>query len=344
MAGTGLLDTLRQRWPFAGTATSRPIMIVLVVTFVLAAVLVPILGGGGDFLSVANIRQIFVRSVSLGIVAVGQTLVILTASIDLSVAFTVSVAAVLASYIMQGDPSRITLAVGVVLAVGAGIGLINGLVVTKLRVNPLMATLGTGLLMQGFLNASFSNFAGSVPQEFQVLGYARIGAVPLSVLALLLVAGAAWFLLQRTRFGAHMYAVGGDREIARLSGIRADRTVTIAHILCSMCAALAGLYIVSRLRAGAPWVGPDGGYDLESIAAVVMGGTALLGGRGGVTGTIAGVLILATIDSMFNLLEFGGFLKEIMRGVVIIVAVASYTLRWRRTAATSSAEPAGATA
>jgi ribose transport system permease protein len=343
MEGSQLLARMRRRLA-GGLTGSTPIMLVLAVTFVLAAVLVPIFGGGGDFLSVANIRQIFVRSVSLGIVAVGQTLVIIAGSIDLSVAYTVSVAAVLASFIMQGDPSRMLLAVVAVLGVGAGIGVLNGLVVTKLRVNPLMATLGTGLVMQGFLNASFSNFAGSVPEEFQILGYARIGAVPLSVLLLLVVAAAAGFLLQRTRFGAHLYAIGGDREIARLSGIRADRVVIVAHLLCSVCAALTGLYIVSRLRAGAPWVGPDGGYDLESIAAVVMGGTALLGGRGGVAGTVAGVLILAMIDSVFNLLEFGGFLKEVMRGLVIIVAVAAYTFRRTRAKATAGTRTAEAPA
>lgn len=310
-------------------ATSLPIIIVLLLTFVAAAVVVPLLGGG-NFLTVPTIRSIFVRSVALGLVSVGQTLVILGASIDLSVAFMVSAAAVLASFIMQGDPDRMVLAVAVVFAVGAGVGLVNGLIITKFRVNPLMATLGTGLIIQGLLNASFQNFAGSVPREFQVLGYARIGAFPLSVLLLVAVVAAAAFLLRYTEFGYHLYAVGGDPGIARLSGVRGDRTLITAHVLCSLTAALTGLYIVSRLRSGAPWVGPDGGYDLESIAAVVMGGTALFGGRGGVVGTIAGVLILAVLDSVFNLLEVGGFLKDVVRGVVIIVAVAAYTLRRRR--------------
>lgn len=308
-------------------ATSGPILVAVGLTFILAAFVVPLLGGGTDFVSVDNVRGILIRSVSLGLVAVGQTLVIVGGSIDLSVAYTVSASAVMASYVMQGDPARMLPAVGVCLLVGAVIGLANGLTVTKLRVNPLIATLAVGLIVRGFLNASFDNFAGSVPREFQVLGYARIGPVPLSVLLLAALAAAAWVLLMRTRFGSHLYAVGGDRDLARLSGVRSDRVLIITHVLCSLCAAIAGLYIVSRLRAGAPWVGPDGGYDLESIAAVVMGGTALLGGRGGVTGTMAGVVLLAILDSVFNLLQVGGFLKEVVRGVIIIAAVALYTGR-----------------
>ncbi len=318
-------------------ATSGPILVALIAAVVIAAILVPALDGG-PFLTADNIRGILIRSVSLGLVAVGQTLVIVGGSIDLSVAYTVSVSAVLASFVMQGDPNRVPQALAVCLIVGVVVGLVNGLSVTKLRINPLMATLATGLLMQGFLNASFDNFAGSVPESFQVLGYARIGPIPLSVLLLGVVGALAWVLLARTRTGAHLYAVGGDRELARLSGVRADRVQIGAHVLCSLCSVLAGLYIVSRLQSGAPWVGPDGGYDLESIAAVVMGGTALLGGRGGVIGTLAGVVLLAVLDSVFNLLEVGGFLKEVVRGVIIIVAVALYSAQRLRTGRVAGAE------
>jgi ribose transport system permease protein len=140
------------------------------------------------------------------------------------------------------------------------------------------------------------------------------------------VAIAAW-TLARTRFGAHIYAVGGDRATARLSGIRADRVVIGAHIVASMTAVVTGLYLVSRLRSGAPWVGPDGVYDLESIAAVVVGGTVLAGGRGGVLGTLAGVLIFATLDTMFNQLGVGSYTKQVLRGLIIIAAVAVYAYR-----------------
>jgi ribose transport system permease protein len=136
-------------------------------------------------------------------------------------------------------------------------------------------------------------------------------------------------VLARTRFGAHIYAVGGDRTAARLSGIRADRIVIGAHMVASFTAVLTGLYLASRLRSGAPWIGSDGVYDLESIAAVVVGGTVLSGGRGGVLGTIAGVLIFAILDVMFNQLGIGSYTKQVLRGLIIIGAVAIYAFRSR---------------
>ncbi len=137
----------------------------------------------------------------------------------------------------------------------------------------------------------------------------------------------AWWFLARTRPGYHVYAVGGDEEVARFSGIRNDRTVIIVHVLCAVAAGLAGLFLASRLGSGSPWVGTDGGYDLESIAAVVLGGTILAGGRGGVAGTIGGVFILATLDTIFDDLGMNSFFKDVVRGVVLIVAVALYARR-----------------
>jgi ribose transport system permease protein len=134
-------------------------------------------------------------------------------------------------------------------------------------------------------------------------------------------------VVSRTRFGHHLVAVGGDPEVARLSGVRNDRILVTAHILCSLCAGLAGIYLAARLGSGAPRVGTEGIYDLESIAAVVIGGTALAGGRGGVAGTIGGVLLLASIDAIFNQLELDAFAKQVVRGVIIIAAVAVYARR-----------------
>ena len=254
------------------------------------------------------------------------------ASIDLSVSYTISLAAVLASLVMQGQPERVPLALAVVLITGILVGLINGLIITKLNVNSFIATLGTGLVIQGVLNATFSNFKGGVPPEFRALGYDRIAGIPISILLLLIVVLIGWFLLTRTKFGAHLYAVGGSREIGRLSGLRTSRVIIWSHIICSLTAVLSGLFIVSRLGSGAPWVGPDGVYDLESVATTVIGGTALSGGRGGVFGTIAGVLIFGVIDTVFNQLGVDTFLKMVLRGAIIILAVASYSVRSKREA------------
>ncbi|WP_214417039.1 ABC transporter permease [Sphaerisporangium fuscum] len=286
---------------------------------------------GGQFLSQANIVGIQQRSAALGIVAVGQTVVILAGSLDLSVAYLISLTSLVAAEIMTGSGANVLPAVAAVLAVSALVGLVNGLIVTRLRVHAFIATLGIALIIRGALDERYDGPAGRVPASFQHLGYDRIGPLPVSALLWAAVAVAVWFLLSRTRLGYRIYAVGGDGEVARLSGVRTERVVVAAHVLCSVCAGIAGLLLASRLGAGAPTVGTDGGYDLESIAAVVLGGTALAGGRGGVGGTLGGVLLLAVLDSIFNQLEVNSFAKDVVRGVVLVAALAIYARR-RRTA------------
>jgi ribose/xylose/arabinose/galactoside ABC-type transport system permease subunit len=213
------------------------------------------------------------RMVALGVVALGQTFTIIAGSIDLSVANLISVAAVLASFIMQGRTEMMLPAIAVVLVVSALVGAVNGALVSRLQVNPLIATLGVGLILQGMLSASFTDFAGSVPRQFEAVAYGSFGAVPYSVAALFALAAVASIVLRATRFGAHLYAVGGNAEGARLAGIRTYLVTTGAHVVCSLAAGATGLYLASRLRSGAPWIGRDGVYDLESIAVVVIGGT-----------------------------------------------------------------------
>jgi ribose transport system permease protein len=267
------------------------------------------------------------RMVGLGTVGLGQTFVILCGSIDLSVANLISVGAVAASFIMQGNPSMILPAVAAVLFISIVVGLINGVIIAELGVSPLIATLGVGLILQGLLSASFTDFAGSVPVGFQAFAYGALGAVPYSVLGFFALAVIGWWVLRATRFGAHLYAVGGNAQGARLAGIRTDRVIIGAHVICSVLAGVSGLYLASRLGSGAPWVGRDGVYDLESIAVVVIGGTLLAGGRGGVWGTLAGVLLFATLDAAFNMLGVPAFPKLALRGAIVILAVAAYTFR-----------------
>ena len=309
-----------------------PVYGILIVVFI-AAIVLDAIFGRGQITSSTILTNMVVRSVALGIVAMGQTFVMLAASIDLSVAYLISVTAVMASYLMQGDPARVPMAVGAVFAIGALVGLINGLIVSKLKVNPFIATLGVGLVLKGILNASFETFVGAVPRSFQTLGYGTIGPVPISIIVLLAVTVVSAFVLSRTRFGAHLYAVGGSEVTSRLSGLRTDWVLIMGLVVCSLTAVLTGLFVVSRLRSGAPWVGTDGLYDLESIAAAVVGGTALSGGKGGVWGTLAGVLIFGILDTAFNQLGVDTFLKQVLRGAIIILAVVSYTIRSKEKAA-----------
>jgi len=318
---------------FLRTIHIPPVFLFLVFIFLLGGILDQIFSDGQIFKNPPILLNIVVRSVPLGIVAVGQTLVIIGASIDLSVAYTISITAVMASFVMQGNSANVPKAILVVFAIGAVIGLVNGLTITKLHVNSFIATLGVGLIIKGIINATFSNYTGSVPDSFQYFGYGAFGIIPVAILILLMVVIAGWLLLSRSKFGFHLYGVGGNVEVARLSGLRTDGVLIIAHVLCSLTAVLTGLFLVSRLQSGAPWVGPDGIYDLESVATTVVGGTALAGGKGGVWGTLAGVLIFGVLDTTFNQLGVNPYLKTVLRGAIIVLAVASYTFRSKKDAA-----------
>ncbi|MGW0499321.1 ABC transporter permease [Streptomyces sp. NPDC003007] len=311
--------------------TPPGVFVALVLTLAIGWIVVTV--DGGRLFSQPTTVSLLHVAAGLGLVAVGQTLVVIGGSLDLSVAYVVSLSTLVAAETMAGDDGALLPAIGLTLAVSATIGLVNGLLVTTARINPFIATVGIGLLLKGYLDNGYDGPAGkTAPALVQGLGYQRIGPVPLSFLLLLVVAAAAWFVLARTRFGHHLIAVGGDPEVARLSGVRGSRVLVTAHVLCALCAGLAGVYLASRLGAGAPRVGTEGLYDLESIAAVVLGGTALAGGRGGVAGTVGGVLLLASIDAIFNQLEVDVFFKQVIRGVIIIAAVAVYARRAMRKA------------
>lgn len=301
------------------------VYLVLLGTIVLGAILTAT--AGRNFFSSGNISAILTATSILGFVAIGQTLVILVGSLDLSVPYVVSLSSLVGGTMMAGQAGNIVPAVLVTLGVAAAIGLANGLVVSQLHVHGFIATLGVGLIVSGYLGSNYQGSAGSTPREFRLVGATQIGPIPVSTLIMLAFAVLAFMLLRRTRTGHHMYAVGGSPEVARLSGLRTSPPVIIAHVLCSMLAGLAGLLLLARLSVGSPTIGSQGGYDLMSIAAVVLGGTLLAGGRGGVLGTLGGVAIFAVMDNTMGALEVNPFLKDVVRGVVIVAAVAVYARR-----------------
>ncbi|WP_111718722.1 ABC transporter permease [Homoserinimonas sp. OAct 916] len=305
--------------------TTAIVYIALLAVMIVGAVLVNT--AGRNFLSPGNIRDILTGMSVLGFVAIGQTLVILCASLDLSVPYVVSLSSLLGATIMAGNPANIIPAVLVTLTVAAGIGLLIGLTVTKLRVNGFIATLGAGLIIKGYLDTQYKGTAGSMPWEFQLIGATGVGPVPVSTIIMLAAALLVALFLSKTRTGNHMFAVGGNEQVSRFSGIRTSRPTVVAHMLCSVMAAMAGLLLASRLGVGSPTVGTQGGYDLLSIAAVVLGGTLLLGGRGSIWGTIGGVAIFAVMDNVMSVIQLNPFLKDVVRGVIIVAAVAVYTGR-----------------
>lgn len=301
------------------------VYIALVGVIIVGAILVSTVGR--SFFSLGNIRDILTGMSVLGLVAIGQTLVILVGSLDLSVPFVISLSSLLAASTMNGNPGNIVPGVLLALAVAAAIGFVNGAIVTGLKVNGFIATLGVGLMVKGYLDTNYKGSTGNVPPEFQYIGATGLGPVPISTIIMLALATVVYLFLRKTRTGHHLYAVGGSMAVARLSGLRTSPPIIVAHVICSVTAALAGLLLASRLGVGSPTVGSQGGYDLLSIAAVVLGGTLLAGGRGSIWGTIGGVAIFAVLDSVMSVLQVNPFLKDVVRGVVIVAAVAIYTGR-----------------
>ncbi|WP_053387779.1 ABC transporter permease [Leucobacter japonicus] len=305
--------------------TTAIVFIALIVVLALSAILVATVGR--NLFSAGSIRDILTGMSVLGFVAIGQTLVILGGSLDLSVPYVVSLTSLIAAQTMNGQAGMVLPGVLLALAVAAVIGLANGVIVTVLKVHGFVTTLGVGLMLKGYLDTNYQGTAGSTPWAFQLFGATGIGPVPVSTVVMLLLAGVVAFLLARTNFGHHLFAVGGNAEVARLSGVRTRRPLIWAHVLCSVFAGIAGLLLASRLGVGSPTVGTQGGYDLLSIAAVVLGGTLLAGGRGSIWGTIGGVAIFAVLDNLMSVLQVNPFLKDVVRGAVIVIAVAVYSRR-----------------
>ncbi len=310
----------------SGRLTSTGIVVgILVVAIVIGAILTAM--EGRNFFSAGNIRSILTLTSVLGFIAIGQTLVILVGSLDLSVPYVASLTSVLAGGVMAGESGNVPLAVAYSVGVAAAVGLVNGLIVSGLKVHGFVATLGVGLVISGYLATNYQGNHGIAPRSFRLIGATQIGPVPVSAVILLGCALVAIWMLRRTRLGHHIYAVGGNESVARMSGIRTWVPVVSAHVLCSVLTALAGLLLLARLGVGSPTIGTQGGYDLMSIAAVVLGGTLLSGGKGNVVGTLAGVAIFAVMDNVMGVMQVNPFLRDVIRGVVIVAAVAVYARR-----------------
>lgn len=305
--------------------TTALVYLALLGVVVVGAVLTA--SSGRNFFSAGNIIAILTLTSTLGFVAIGQTLVIIVGSLDLSVPYVISLASIVGGGVMAGQTGNVAFGVLAALGVCALVGLVSGLIVTKLSVHGFIATLGMGLIISGYLATNYQGNFGSAPRGFQLVGITVFGPVPLSTLIMLGCAALGVVLLARTRIGHQMYAVGGSREVSRLSGVRADVPVVVAHVLCSVLSGFAGLLLLARTSVGSPTIGSQGGYDLMSIAAVVLGGTLLAGGRGSIVGTIGGVAIFAVLGNVMSVLEVNSFLQDVVRGLVIVVAVAVYARR-----------------
>jgi ribose transport system permease protein len=290
-----------------------------------AALLLP------DFRRSVNLLNVLRQSVSLGIVSVGQTLAILVGGIDLSVGATISLTNVYASGFMAQYTTlpMVTLMVLALLSLGLLIGFINANIITRLNVAPFIATMGAGAVLQGMVLLYTKKPGGSIAPGWEYFAEGRIGPIPFPVMFLFALIGATWFLLSKTIWGRHVMATGGSEVIARLSGVQTRRVIAYAYMFCSLMAAITGLYLTSRMGAGDPRVGglEYDRFDLDSITAVLIGGTRLGGGKGGVAGTVAGVLIVSVLNNIFNLVGVNPYIQWIIKGLILLGAVAVYSAR-----------------
>jgi ribose transport system permease protein len=284
-----------------------------------------------EFRMPRNLFNVLRQSVALGIVSVGQTVMILIGGIDLSVGATISLIDVYATGYMENNVAfvQVTLMVLALVALGLLIGFINANVVTRLKVAPFIATLGMGAILQGLVLLYVKRPGGDIAPGWEFFAEGMIGPVPFPVIFLLGLVAITWFLLSKTVWGRHVRATGGSEIIARLSGIRTHRVTIYAYMFCSLMATVTGLYLTSRMGAGDPRIGglQYERFDLDSITAVLIGGTRLGGGKGGVIGTVAGVLIVSVLSNIFNLVGVNPYIQWIVKGSILLGAVAIYSVR-----------------
>jgi ribose/xylose/arabinose/galactoside ABC-type transport system permease subunit len=271
------------------------------------------------FLSVANFTNV-ARQISInGILAVGVTFVLLTAGVDLSLGSVVALSGVAcATFAHPGDHSVfVPIAVG--LLTGAACGLVNGVLVTRGGVAPFIVTLGMMTIARGLaLIVSGGRPVADMSNELTALAGDFLG-VPIPVLCFAGVAFAAWFFLCNFRLGRHIYAVGGNENAARAAGVPVEKVKLFAYGLCGLLTGLAGVVLAARITTGQPNAGQA--YELDAIAAVVIGGTSLAGGVGTITGTLLGVLLIGVINNGLDLMGVSSYYQAVIKGVIIVGAV-----------------------
>ena len=289
----------------------------IVIAFALLVVILSLLSG--SFLTVSNLLNI-ARQVSINaVIAAGMTFVILTGGIDLSVGSVLAVSgAVIAGLLSAGRPLLVGIGAG--LAVGAALGLLDGLVITRGKVQPFIATLGMLTIGRGLtLVYTDGRPITGLPDAFVWLGAGEVSRIPVPVVIMILVSLISYGILTQTVFGRYVYAIGGNEEAARLSGVDVATHKTLVYVISGVLSAVSAVILTARLNSAQPTAGV--GFELDAIAAVVLGGTTLAGGEGSVSGTLLGAFIIGVINNGLNLLNVNPFYQQVVKGAVILLAV-----------------------
>ncbi len=278
-----------------------------------------------NFRTMSNMTNILRQTILLGIIAIGQSVVVLTGGADMSVAMIARVVALTVATIFaaqHSNPALIFPLIVLGMGIGLALGTMNGLLITYTHANPFIITFGIANILRGIGLAIATTPIRGIPKAYMQIYEARIGIVPINVIVMALLWLAAWLFTNRTRLGRALYAVGGSERVARLSAIRVNRTLISAYIFSAFCASVAGLFILSRSGVGDPITAE--GMDFQSVVAVALGGISLYGGRGSVWGTLGGVLLLTMMSNVFNILQVNIYVQQLFLGIIVLIAVAAY--------------------
>ena len=276
-----------------------------------------------EFRTVSNFLSLFRQSSINGFIAFGMTCVILTGGIDLSLGSVLALSTALcAGFIRGGMP--VGLAMLLALVIGTLLGTVSGILVTKGRLQPFIATLVTmtvyrGLTMSYMDGKPISDLGDSF--TLKVVGKGNFYHIPIPVILFVFVFIVMMFILEKTTFGRRVYATGSNEKSAKLAGVNVDRTKLITYAISGGMAALSGLILLSRLSSAQPTLGE--GYELDAIASVALGGTSMNGGRGRIWGTFVGILIIAVLNNGLNILGVSSYYQDVVKGIVILIAVLS---------------------
>jgi ribose transport system permease protein len=274
-----------------------------------------------EFYSLDNLVNVLRQAAILGVVAVGQTFVLLAAGIDLSVGGVMGMAMIIAAQVSGGSNQALLPAALLALAVGAVVGCINAFLVVRRNVPSFVATLAMFILLEGARDAWTRGIpSGSIPTGLQFFGQGTLGFIPVPLVIVVVVGAGGVYVLRRTTYGRSLYALGSNERAAYLSGVRVGLCKTLAYVVCSVLAGVGGLVLSGYIGYVDRYLGQ--GFELDSIAASVVGGVSLAGGKGGILGAMAGVLLLAVLTNIVVFLNFGESAQLFVKGTVIIAAVA----------------------
>ena len=301
--------------------SASTIWAVLLCLIIIIVIIVP------EFIHPRNISNVLIQMVPLGLSSIGQTFVILGGGIDLSIGPQISLITIVASSTMQNTLTTVLISVFFCLLLGLFFGLLNGVMAHYVNIPPLVVTLCTGYIFQGAAFAFHKTTGGHIPAAFHNMLTASRGILSVPLLLFLIFIGLSYYVLNKTRYGRYIYAMGGNEEVLANAGIKVSRVKIVSYMSAGFMACVTGIYLAARLKSGGAHYGTA--FTLNSITAVVVGGTVLGGGEGGLSGTIAGVTIVSMLNNVLNNISFrygfqSSFYKDVLTGIILILAMLFY--------------------